>query len=1448
MNDSPALDEQLLQRLPLPLAQLCRRAHNAKTSLESHLTAYYLWEAALKLLSAAAVVEYADLREHDPELSKKLRGLARPSVGHWWEFVRRLVPVLADRGDKGFAAVRDLLLGDRARDDFARAAALHAALGDARPGKAGARATVRLNELFDRLVRYRNREIGHGAAGQQRGDYYEGMAATLLAGVTQLLGRVDVVAGRRLVHVADVRRLASGGFLIERYLLVSEAPRRLEPLQLPEAEMSRLPRPDRVYLEGRRDPRVSVPFPTLRSLYPLVQFDLDSSSLFFLNGCRGPKKVEYLCYSSGAVRQHDPAGKDQRELLARVLGQPVDAGSVESWAADSPGDELPVAPAGAQAMGEFELLSQLGKGGMGVVYRAWQPSLGREVALKCMLRSNDPKAEERFAREIRALGRVEHPNVVKVFTSGAEGTQWFYAMELIEGAELSRVCAQLAGSSATEIDAGRWQQALTCACEEARSQETPLGAGAAPSTRGGSGRTAPEVEPPAAPARPAGGHGHVRQVVEIVRQVAAAAHALHEAGVVHRDIKPGNIMLTADGAHPVLMDLGLAQLADETDAKLTRTRQFVGTLRYASPEQVLAAGPVDRRTDVYSLGVSLWELLTLRPAHGADDNMAPPDLMTRIQTTDLERPRRYNPHVPRDLEAIVMKCAEKDRSRRYATASDLADDLGRFLNEEPVMAQPPSLRYLAGKYMRRHRVALRVAAAVAVLLFGGAVAAFVGIDLARREAIYATKKLQEAVEEKDEQLYVSNIAVAERELTSSGGDVTLASRLLERCPEQLRGWEWDYLMRLRDGGRAPLAGAENGGHDGGLWTAVWSPDGRRIATASIDGTAKVWDAASGKVLGNFQGHRVERNLPGMGLLENLPGWDVIDKIPRPDIAQLPRVPVACLAFSPDGRHIASGSLAPNAIRLADPRAASGVVKVWEAESGRVVQTFNDQVGLVMSLAYSHDGERVASASINDDFSFVVWDVRNAQVLHRFHDHASNVHRLCFSPNDRVLISGSTDGCVKVWDAVTFERLHNIENAHPAPVYNLTFSPDGSRFASAGFDGTVRVWRTETGEPAMEPLRGHTGATMGVAYSPDGKRIASAGYDKTVRLWDAATGKERITLRGHTEYVCSVAFSPDGKQLLSASFDKSARVWDAARAVRPSGPGLFMLGGHEDRVNAVAFSPDGRVLASGGWDAAVRLWDGSTGAELRTLKGHKGSIWRLAFSRDGTRLASASWDRTVKVWDVASGRELRTLAGHMTPVHGVAFSPDGHRLVSSSWEGLVKFWDADTGIEQATLKGHLFPTMAVAFSPDGQRIASASGDRTVKLWDVESGRELRTLTDHTALVHGVAFSRDGKLLATASWDYTAKLWDASSGEPLKTLKGHTDRVQGVAFSPDGRRVATASEDKTVRVWDVATGQEVVPARRHRGPVWSVDFSADGKRVVAGCWAPGAWVQTWDAEKP
>ena len=383
---------------------------------------------------------------------------------------------------------------------------------------------------------------------------------------------------------------------------------------------------------------------------------------------------------------------------------------------------------------------------------------------------------------------------------------------------------------------------------------------------------------------------------------------------------------------------------------------------------------------------------------------------------------------------------------------------------------------------------------------------------------------------------------------------------------------------------------------------------------------------------------------------------------------VPNIPIMCLAFSPDGKTIATGSFYPqfqfdpsNPLKPRIDRDSPGLVRLWDVASGNLVGSFQDQKGISLALTFSPDGRRIASSSINPDNSFVVWDVQTRQVVKRVLGHKSQIHRLAYSPDSRVLASGDTDGVVKLWDGSTFEEILSIPAHAASPATGLSFSPKGDRLASAGQDGVIRVWLTATGRKLLE-LEGHAGAAHDVRFSPDGTRLASAGFDKTVRLWDAQTGAPKLTLLGHRELVWNVAFSPDGRKLLSSSFDGTARVWDTTPRETPSRPGEFDIGGHADRVNCLALSHDG-LLASGSWDTTVRLSDARTGTPVRELKGHRGAIFGLSFSKDGKRVASASWDHTARVWDCATGRELLAFAGHSAPVHSVSFSPrrDARRL-------------------------------------------------------------------------------------------------------------------------------------------------------------------------------------------
>ena len=556
------------------------------------------------------------------------------------------------------------------------------------------------------------------------------MASALFGGMTELLEKLDVLAGRRLIYIGEVRRQSAGDWLVERFELIGESSRRIESLTVPEGWETALPRPERVYIE-RAASEAPGGCGVILCLSPLIHFQPEYEQVFFLNARRGKRQAEYLCYHDGEQSRRDLAA-EHSVLLASVLNLDADVEDAQAWAARSQAEETAAEDAitpghPERTIGEFELLSRLGHGGMGVVYRAWQPSLGRQVALKCMLKSGDPKAEARFAREIRALGRVEHAGVVKVFTSGSEADQWFFAMELVEGADLARVCEQLSGARVTDVDDTTWREALNSACAAARSSEVPLSDSEQATDRLARVQATTEEAVEAGTEAVAPGYAAQDTLPRSWRSSGKWPRPPTRCMSWESSIATSSRATSwwrADGKTPVLMDLGLAQLADEAEGRLTRTRQFVGTLRYASPEQILAAARVDRRSDVYGLGATLWELLTLRPLFGATDLTPTPELMQTILVTEPGSPRKLNPAVPCDLEAIVQKCLEKDKGRRYATAGELAADLGRFLRNEPVTARLSSPWELTVKWTRRRPAIAALSAALVVVGLIGTAGAF----------------------------------------------------------------------------------------------------------------------------------------------------------------------------------------------------------------------------------------------------------------------------------------------------------------------------------------------------------------------------------------------------------------------------------------------------------------------------------------------------------------------------------------------------------------------------------------------------------------------------------------------------------------------------------------------------------------------------------------------------
>lgn len=619
-------------------------------------------------------------------------------------------------------------------------------------------------------------------------------------------------------------------------------------------------------------------------------------------------------------------------------------------------------------------------------------------------------------------------------------------------------------------------------------------------------------------------------------------------------------------------------------------------------------------------------------------------------------------------------------------------------------------------------------------------------------------------------------------------------------------------------------------HIGPVTSVAFSPDGRQLASGSVDGSIKLWDTASGKELKRLEGHTKTVNsvafspdgsrIASGSADHTIRLWNVAG---GQEIRCLEghTDPVTSVAFSPDGGRIASGSW-------------DTTIKLWDVATGLELRRLEEHTSWVNSVAFSPDGRHLASAS--SDLRVMVWDEQSGEVVSTFNDHSDNVTSVAFSPDGRRLASASADQTIKLWDRSSDVLLLSLRG-HSGEIYDVEFSPDGRQVASASADHTIRLWDVGSGQEARR-FESHIEGVSSVAYSPDGHRLASASLDDTVKLWDTVKGTELKTAGGHQTGVQCVAFSPDGSRMASGSSDQTIRLWDAV-----NGHEMYRLEGHTDRVTSIAFSPDGSQIASGSLDSTIKLWNVASGQEVQLFVGHENGVTGVNFSPDGLRLASSSKDRTIKLWDSANGQELLTMEGHIGFATCVVFSPDGSRLASTSDDKTIKLWDATSGRLLGSLSGHELSVTHVAFAPDGNWLASASRDATIKLWDSTSGRELGSLQGHTKAVSSLAFSSDGSRLASASWDSKIKLWDPISGQELVSLEGHSEEVTSVAFSPDGSRLVSASEDHTIKLWDAAQGHQLGSLQGHMQGVTCAVFSPDGYCLASA--SLDDTIKLWDA---
>jgi WD40 repeat protein len=1039
----------------------------------------------------------------------------------------------------------------------------------------------------------------------------------------------------------------------------------------------------------------------------------------------------------------------------------------------------------------YEILDELGRGGMGVVYKARQTRLKRLVALKMIRAGACARADDlaRFRTEAESVARLQHPNIVQVHEVGECAGMPFFSLEFVEGGSLDR---KLRG----------------------------------------------QPQPP-------------RETAVLVEALARAVHAAHCHGIVHRDLKPANVLLQrlenqkpersgSDASFeflissfsPKIADFGLAKQLD-SDSGQTRSGAIMGTPSYMAPEQ--AAGnnaQVGPLADVYALGAILYEMLTGRaPFRGP----TPLDTVFQVVHHDPIPPTRLQPHVPRDVETICLKCLQKDPHKRFASALDLAEDLARFGAGEPIRARPIGLAERAAKWARRRPGVAALSAAMILTI----VVSFVVISAQLQEtraALGAEKvakgvalekttiaeKAQHAERERaDElrvQLYNSEMSLAYEAFRD--GRLGLMLELLEKQRPQpgqadLRQAEWYCLWKMchREQRKFGSPGGDR------QFALTLSPDGSTLTTGDGAGMVRSWDLGSGK-LRHSQRH-----------CENVVYWDPAAKSPK-------KVGVFALALAPDGKTLAVGGGPGQDF-------GAGFVHVCDPETLAVRQALPDHGMTVYGLAYSPNGAQLATACF--DGVVRVYDARTLRLLHSLRGQQGSAGTVAYSPDSKTLASGGQGGVVHVWSAEDGRKIASVTvglRSDNELIHCLAYSRDGKRLAVGGGTAAVVFLNPDNWAKPYKLYVNPWERVYSLAFSSDGTRFAvglSRGNLSKCEIWDSTGSRRLAEFLGHADAITALAFSRDNRALATTSIDGTARLWDAS--IQPLEP-----------IVSLAFAPDGKTMATteapaSGSRSSVSLWNVLSQTK-KAVYAHKKSIASVAISPDGRWLAAAegrafnlfgsnnpveAQPSDVILRDLTTGEPGMTLKGSDYDLYAVAYSPDGRWLASGGLDTIVKIWDAKTGREVRALGRVRWPIRGLAFSPDSRLLAAACGERwnnvasDVRLWEAATGKEEAVLKTRSP-AEAVAFSPDGKMLAAGLVNADIELWDVATRQSQGQLQAHVQAVWALTFSPDGRRLASLGLDNRLRLWNLATRREAGTINVLRS--YAVAFSPNGELLVNG----------------
>lgn len=1080
-------------------------------------------------------------------------------------------------------------------------------------------------------------------------------------------------------------------------------------------------------------------------------------------------------------------------------------------------------------LGDYRITREVGRGGMGIVYEAEQVSLGRRVALKVLAKQAllDSKQRRRFDREAKAAARLHHTNIVPVFGVGEAEGFCYYVMQFIRGLGLDKVLEELkriehdsaesgpasrgelriarrtdASAAAEMLLSGEFSQQELGADKVSATVEQPRAISPEPPERftlsdsSLSGLTAGSISKSEAP----GLRAYWQSVAHIGVQVGEALHYAHEQGVTHRDVKPSNLLFDLKGTVWVT-DFGLAKAADQQD--LTRSGDILGTIRYLPPEAF--AGKSDARGDIFSLGLTLYELVALRPAFAETDRGA---LIKKVTSGEPGRLEESQPGVPQDLATIIHKALEREPADRYQTAQQLADDLRRFTRDEPIRARRASLLEQSRRWSRRNPGLAFAGVSIASLVLVIACSAIGAATYYRHQeevqrtlheeahALVQNLDLARAQAEEQEQitrrhLYSAQMSVAHQSWTGHRGIFRTQMILDQWRPKtdergslsggpDLRGWEWYYIHSLCHREQAMLTG-----HSGAVTCVAYSPDGSRLASVARDGAVHVWNTAT-------------------------------------QASELRRTEHAGLAYS----------VAWNATGEQLATAADDGVIVWDVKTGEPLKKLPSPFP-VFAVAFSPDTKLLAGGLKNGPVK--IWSTDNWDEVRSIPGHFADLYTetISFSPDSALLAVPSTQ-TLTIHAVESGEKLHVLAG-HGSWVQSAVFSPDGQRVASTSRDATIRLWDVKTGA-LLQTLVGHTHGVATIAWHPTQPWLASAAWDGTCRVWNLETEQELYALRSDVRHFFSIAWHPDGDKLATGSDDNRVRLWSPDLLRDPSilasnVTGLLSFGPHPQLSELVTSNSSGEVA----------VWDIPGGHELRKLSQEPGAVVAVACSPPGDQVALVGEDGGVLLRDFATGEIKQQLRVPDRALLSVAWNQQGTALVTVNNAGEVTLWNAATG-KTMSAPSSIAPAVLVGqFSPDGSQLVTGSAQGTIQVVELSTGKS-RTLSGHHGRINALAWNPDGSQLATAADDRTARLWNVHTGESQFVLNGHGEVVVSVAFSPDGQRLLSGDSRGTLKLWDSRTGADMLSLRALVGRLTSVDWSGDGKQIVANS---NGKLLIWDA---